>query len=415
MSGIGQTHASDGLEILNLAEPTYRIKVAFFSQHGSWLGGQNYLINLIRAIRRLPGGIVEPVLIKGNLAPDPSPNFPGTTVISTPLLDERSPQWLCRQGVKAISGRDWLLKRLLVSNGVEVLSHSGHLGRNSSVATIGWIPDFQCEHLPEFFTDEERKTRNKWNNTLGKKCDRVIVSSETARQDMQEFVPQYKDKATILRFVSSAASEDKSTELHVLKRKYGIPHRYFLLPNQFWAHKNHRVVLSALRILKRTDATIPVYTTGNTEDPRNPAFFRSLIDYAGECGVQDNFRILGVVPFADLAGLMRNTVAFINPSKFEGWSTSVEESKTLGKSVILSDIPVHREQSPRLGTYFPPDDAEALAKAMLAVWRSYDSDIDSANQARAHEEFPSRQLDFARTFEQIVLEARDVSGHRKEN
>jgi glycosyltransferase involved in cell wall biosynthesis len=395
-----------------MQEHPEKVVVGFVSHDGSWLGGRTYLMNLIRAIRCLPMDTLEPILLKGRSTPDPSPDFPGVTIISTSLLDERSFKWLCRQGIKAISRRDWLLERLLIDNRVDVLSHSGHLGRNSSVATIGWIPDFQSSHLPEFFTETDRASRNKWNAALGKQCDRVIVSSETVRQDMQQFLPQYAHKARVLRFVATAASEDQSTHFSSLQQKYGIPDRYFLLPNQFWAHKNHRVVLSALKILKQTDATIPVYTTGNTEDPRNPAFFRSLMDYAAECGVQDSFRILGVVPFADLAGLMRNTVAFINPSKFEGWSTSVEESKTLGKSVILSDIPVHREQSPRLGTYFPPDDAEALAKAMLSVWRSYDSDIDASNQARAHEEFPSRQLDFARTFQQIVLETR--SGHRKE-
>ena len=71
------------------------------------------------------------------------------------------------------------------------------------------------------------------------------------------------------------------------------------------------------------------------------------------------FRPLGVVPYRDMLGLMRHAVAVINPSLFEGWSTSVEEAKSMGKAVVLSDIPVHREQAPGRGLFFDPRDPDA--------------------------------------------------------
>ena len=393
-------------EIGDLAKFKEKIKVGFVVQDGDWLGGRNYLINLIRAIDRLPDSILEPVLLKGNTISDPGGDFPGTTILSTSLLDDRSTQRFCLRAIKAMSGRDWLLERLLVKNGIEVLSHSGHLGRNASVATIGWIPDFQFMHLPEFFTVAECSLRRRWYRTLCGACDRVIVSSETVRNDLRTFYPEHADKADVLRFVSSALCEEQSSTLSTLQQKYETPDRYFLLPNQFWAHKNHRVVIDALKILKDAGHSLAVYATGRTEDHRNPNFFPSLKEHAIRCGVTDNFRILGVVPFGDLVGLMRNAVAFINPSNFEGWSTSVEESKTLGKLVVLSDIPVHREQAPRLGRYCPQDVAETLAKTLLSVWQTYDPSTDIANQERARDEFAARQMEFARSYEKIVRTAR---------
>jgi glycosyltransferase involved in cell wall biosynthesis len=223
---------------------------------------------------------------------------------------------------------------------------------------------------------------------------------------MRNFLPRYAHKAAVLRFVASVALEEQGIDFSVLQQKYGILGRYFLLPNQFWAHKNHRVVIKALSILKTAGKNIHVYTTGGTGDHRNPDFFKTLINYTDKCDVKDCFHILGIVPFADLASLMRNTVAFINPSKFEGWSTSVEESKSLGKSIILSDIPVHREQAPEWGTYFPPSDAESLANVMSSLWQSYDPDVDSDHQRRAAQRFPMRQMEFAKTFEEIVSEVR---------
>ena len=103
-----------------------------------------------------------------------------------------------------------------------------------------------------------------------------------------------------------------------------------------------------MKLLKHRNQRVQVLATGSTQDYRHPKFFDSLMKYARECDVLDRFRVLGVIPFDDLSGLMLHGVALINPSHFEVWSTSVEESKSLGKRILLSDIPVHREQSPPL-------------------------------------------------------------------
>ena len=65
----------------------------------------------------------------------------------------------------------------------------------------------------------------------------------------------------------------------------------------------------------------------------------------GTYHLEKNFIFLGVIPYKDVLGLMRAAVAVINPSVMEGWSTTVEEAKSLGLPLILSDIPVHREQA----------------------------------------------------------------------
>ena len=61
---------------------------------------------------------------------------------------------------------------------------------------------------------------------------------------------------------------------------------------------------------------------------------------------------------------MRASIAVINPSLIEGWSTTVEEAKSLGVPLILSDIPVHREQNQEV-MFFDPRSARSLAETML--------------------------------------------------
>jgi glycosyltransferase involved in cell wall biosynthesis len=299
-----------------------------------------------------------------------------------------------------------LLQKLLEKHRISLLSHSQALVAGP---TVGWIADFQHVHLPEFFSQEERLYRDRTFLALCGKCEQMIVSSECAKADLSSFAPQYAHKARVLRFVATPQVVPNLPTLPELQQRYSFDEPFFLLPNQFWAHKNHRVVISALKLVKERGKRALVLATGLADDSRNPGFFDSLMQYARECDVLDEFRTLGVIPFQDLAGLMQFAVAFINPSYFEGWSTTVEEAKSMGKGVLLSDIPVHREQSPELGVYFHPDDPEALAAALLDASSGHDARSDADLQARARQGLPARQERFAATYQSIVLEAAQTS------
>jgi glycosyltransferase involved in cell wall biosynthesis len=101
--------------------------------------------------------------------------------------------------------------------------------------------------------------------------------------------------------------------------------------------------------------------------------------------------------------LMRHAIAVINPSKFEGWSTTVEEAKSMGKAILLSDIAVHREQAPDRAAYFPPDGAGLLADKMSDAWDRWDAVADAQSVERAAANLAARREAFARRYEEIVL------------
>ena len=58
---------------------------------------------------------------------------------------------------------------------------------------------------------------------------------------------------------------------------------------------------------------------------------------------------------------MRKSIAIIQPSLFEGWSTIVEESRSIGKNIILSDLGVHKEQNFSRSIFFQRNSYEDLA------------------------------------------------------
>jgi glycosyltransferase involved in cell wall biosynthesis len=202
--------------------------------------------------------------------------------------------------------------------------------------------------------------------------------------------------------VSSIKAENMLPSKIELEARYKFSGNYFLLPNQFWKHKNHQVVIEALGLLKCEDKKVTVLATGNPADYRHPEYFKSLMGRAKKLDVMDSFIFLGLVPASDLAGLMCNSLAIINPSFFEGWSTTVEEAKSLGKPILLSDIPVHREQNPTHGCYFSPNDAQALATLLWEFWNKMDTNEAEVIE-RAWRETDERRFKFARQFQDIVL------------
>ncbi len=376
--------------------------MALILEWSSWLGGVHYLRNLIAAVQALPTHAVEFVGFAGKKGKDPSEDFPGMRIVRTASLDRGTVGSLVRRAVRKLTGRDLLLQGLLLANGIRVVSHTGSRWSRSPMAVIGWIPDFQHIHLPEFFSAEEREQRDRNFLLLCESCDALVVSSACALADLAEFCPASVPKAHVLRFVAGVEAWRGVPGLAELSSTYNFQPPYFILPNQFWKHKNHAAVLRALRVLKQRGRDATVLATGMTADPRDPDFFDALMRLAEECEVQDCFRVLGAIPFNHLLGLMQHAVAFLNPSLFEGWSTSVEEAKSMGKLVLLSDIAVHREQAPQRAVFFDPEDPEELAGALDRAQRDFNLEADLAFQAAARAAFPLRRQAFGEAYLAIV-------------
>ena len=71
------------------------------------------------------------------------------------------------------------------------------------------------------------------------------------------------------------------------------------------------------------------------------------------------------MPYNDLLSLIAYSIAVINPSKSEGWSSTVEQAKSYGKMVLLSNLKVHKEQNPKRNFFFKTDDVKNLSKKLV--------------------------------------------------
>lgn len=376
-----------------------RVGFALQGDAAQWLGGLNYLRNLMNAIWDLPDRRIEPVILTGgSLHPRILHGFPPVRVLQHQVFLRNSSASLLHK-----CSRFLVAHRFLLHHRICLLSHSGPLGPGSPVPSLGWIPDFQHLHLPELFTGSDVKMRESAFMKMCRGCTQMLVSSRDAQKDLERFATG--TRSHILRFACRPPTAKREDTSDKVVRRYSLKHPFFLLPNQFWAHKNHLLVLRALHGLQQRGRRVLVAATGSTGDSRNAEHFGRIKAMTEELGVGDQFRILGVIPYPDLVELMRACLAFLQPSLFEGWSTSVEEAKSLGKRIIVSNIPVHLEQDPPGALFFDPHSAEDLQNRMLQLLDAPNGAQQAKDLARAaRRQQDDRFREFGQCYQAIALD-----------
>lgn len=382
------------------------IGLEYISESG-WTGGGIYLRNLVYCLATLPEIERPDIRLLGADPGDPAvqllnalPFVNGPTLGKPPGVYAR----LWRRIQRRYLGR--LIGTEPEADGVQAV-YPGFGPRLPGAAHIHWIPDLQHVRLPEMFTAEERKARNVSMSRVAASDGILVLSSHCAERDFMETFPDARIGIRVWPFCSVITEHEQGgDEPH---RKFGLPEKYLYLPNQFWKHKNHATVFKALGRLKDRGIRIPLACTGLESDPRNPHHIDELKALIRSLGLTGSVRMLGLVSRPDQIEILRHAAAVVQPSLFEGRSTVVEDTKIIGRPILLSDIPVHREQMAEEPeqpyTFFSPDDVEALATLIADEWPALTSGPNLASEAAAARRAKRYQLQAGRAFLAIVNEA----------
>jgi len=255
--------------------------------------------------------------------------------------------------------------------------------RNRAAA---WIFDFQHKYLTQFFTENEIKQRDESFALIANHASTVVLSSKDAESDFHKFFPQAVHKTQVLSFKTSPSSEWYKGNPEQTQQEYSLPDRFFIISNQFWQHKNHLLIFRALKILQEKSIYPIVVCTGHLHDVRQPSYSDTILQTIHKLGLANQVYLLGLIPKEDQVQLMRRSIAVLQPSLFEGWSTLVEDARCLGKQLILSDLPVNLEQNPPYSIFFDRNSPEHLADLLADGWSDLPPgpDLEKERIARAN-------------------------------
>ena len=260
-------------------------------------------------------------------------------------------------------------KFLFKKNNIDIVfENANFFGNNIDIPVISWIPDFQHRALPHLFS-----WFSWWKREVGFRlqfaCGRsIMLSSLDAKKALDHYYPNLTNPINIVRFAIQLKKIPSISFINSIKKKYFLPENYFYMPNQFWKHKNHDLVLQSLLSLKKKGHNVVVVSSGCQVDQKNPNYFNDFKKKLIRNKLDDIFIVLGLIPYKEVLSLMIGSKAVLNPSLYEGRSTTVEESLALKIPLILSDIKIHREQVKNKAQFFNSKKSNSLSKVLLKIW-----------------------------------------------
>ncbi|MDP4201577.1 MAG: glycosyltransferase family 1 protein [Bacteroidota bacterium] len=347
---------------------TERKKIGILFYYGkNWMGGVIYIINLIKSINKLPDAQKPIIILFYNDSSKPfinEINYPYLTMIYRVKVNEYTNYLF-----SVIKGKncfeDGLIDQYQLDGLFPLNDFPCKLGKNNS-KVAAWYPDLQHKFYPQYFTKTKRFFREWRLKQIIKNASNIVLSSNDVFCQFNQF---YTLKANmnfhILRFTSIVDNEPTSC-IEELKCKYNIDGQYFIVSNQFWPHKNHKIVFEALNLLKKNNVNCKIVFTGNMMDKKNPKYIDGLKQMIVDFELQDLVCFVGLINREEQLCLMKNSLAVIQPSLFEGWSTVIEDAKALKCQIIASNLNVHKEQleDGKFGYLFDSHDANSLTNIL---------------------------------------------------
>jgi hypothetical protein len=390
-------------------------KVAFIInfEFRKWLGGYYLIKNLIYCIQKFSNKKIEPVLIvKKNLKRSEFLEFKNFNLIRTNIFTNQSNLIKIINKLKIIFfGKLGLYEDFFYKHKINVLSHINVfsnniiLGKKSSTKTLSLIADFQHLYFPENFPLKQRILRNFNTHLSSNYASKILLISNDAKNDLRKISSKGYKNCVINKFIFPPIPKNKIIQINKLKKKYNFKQNYFFLPNQYWVHKNHIVVLKALKSLSQNNKykKILILSTGSNDDQKGFDNFKKLNEFIKINKLENNYKYLGIVPYEDLMSLMFHSIAVLNPSKFEGRSSTVEQAKSIGKKIILTKINIHLEQKPKRSIYFKIDDHKELSRILFKESLNFKKSKDIKFIDKAYSESDKNLKNYYKEFENIIF------------
>jgi glycosyltransferase involved in cell wall biosynthesis len=246
---------------------------------------------------------------------------------------------------------------------------------DSRIPTLLSMHDIQQVHFPQYFTWTEKVARKYRFGESAKEPICFQASSHFIRNDLiSNFSSVSLDRVFLIpegvdyNLFRSAGSYKN----HVLPEN--VPDSFLFMPAQLWHHKNHLLVLRALKIIFcEQGIKLPLVMTGKPY-----ATYPLIMDFIAK-EKMDWVKYLGAVDFSVLLALYAHSRLLICASQHESSSLPVLEAAAVGTPIVASNIPPHVEMAQNIRmNLFDVQSAEHLAEILLENWeRNHKLDIEA--------------------------------------
>jgi glycosyltransferase involved in cell wall biosynthesis len=186
----------------------------------------------------------------------------------------------------------------------------------------------------------------------------IITESVVLKKKIVKFYKLNSDKIiSIPNLPSKLVTSNLKINLNAIKKKYNINSKFYFYPAQFWSHKNHIILLEAVKKLKKNKVDVNFIFCG--EDKGNLSFIKKKIL---EFKIENNIKILGYISNNEVVALYRLCDGLVMPTYFGPTNIPPVEAWFLGVPVVYSSYLYSHGLDAAL--YFNPKSSGELIKAI---------------------------------------------------
>jgi glycosyltransferase involved in cell wall biosynthesis len=275
------------------------------------------------------------------------------------------------------------------------------------VPVVSIVYDLQHRFYPQFFSPMEYQARELHFAKTCRHAKRLVCISEYVKGTVLEnfkLEPERVD-AIHIQLPDRLKKPTSETISALLERQVLEEGCYLLYPANFWPHKNHRMLLTALGIYlsRHPESPLHLVCTGTLEDQMN-----ALKSAAAAMGLGSRVVFPGYLTDSEFAGLLAACRALIFPSLYEGFGMPVLEAMAFDKPVLCSNVTSLPEVGADAVLYFDPRNPLEMVDAIerLEEEKGLASNLVERGRQRlaAFGNAESMALQYLRVFKDVMQE-----------
>lgn len=233
------------------------------------------------------------------------------------------------------------------------------------------IPDVDHrEHLeyPEVVDNNEFNRKNEIFLKSLVKAQAIITNAEIIKHRLIKYYNIAPARIYIISLRPAMSVNNFSLDNidkkknEAIKLKYNLPQNYIYYPAMYLPHKNHRIIIDALKQLKLKNIKIDAVFTGS-----NIVHKKKLIDYAKNKNILDNIKFLNFVDDDELPYLYLNSQMIVFPVLIGPTFTPIWEAFKMKKPVIFSNLEGVKDVYGEAVYYINPFDLNDIVNAIEKI------------------------------------------------
>ncbi len=235
-----------------------------------------------------------------------------------------------------------------------------------SVPMVSVVYDLQHIYYAQFFESAEIRERDRNFSRAFRLASRIVCISEFVRKTVLEnaALPAQRVETIPILLPRRLPNVSPAVRQRVLESLQLQPERYLLYPANFWPHKNHVLLLTALGIYRAAypQSDLKLVLTGAPSRRRD-----ELMEASRRMALSQAVVFPGYLPDEQMSALMGCCGALIFPSLFEGFGMPLLEAMAAGRPILSSNATSLPEVAGDAALFFDPRKPSEIADAIARI------------------------------------------------